>query len=214
MGYMIASLSNQPDFGASINYFVSFSMLGISALGMAILLINQWAIQDGNLYIAVNGAQNILSAIPGWRRQYTVIGLGLIAAAMTFVLPNLTDTFIIVTGIGSTTVPVASTIMAMDLFVLPRLFGIRRPTYRVANWSELGFANWPGVIALLLGAGVGLYTANLIPFVQTEYVGFPALQAWVVGAVTYLVLVAVVARQRNAKAILGFSAIEEAAATA
>jgi purine-cytosine permease-like protein len=213
MGYMVASLSDQPDFGASISYFVSFTMLGVSALGMAILLINQWAIQDGNLYIAVNGAQNILSAIPGWRRQYTVIGLGAIAAGLTFILPNLQDTFVIVTGIGSTTVPVASTIMAMDLFILPRMFGIRRPTHRVATWQELGLANWPGVIALLSGAGVGLYTAGLIPALNTEYIGFPALQAWVVGAVVYLVLVAIVARNANAKSILGFSSLEEPGAT-
>ena len=212
MGYMVASLSNDPDFGGSINYFVKFTMLGVSLLGLAILLINQWAVQDGNLYIAVNGAQNVLSAISGWKRKYTVVGLGLIAAALTFILPNLQDTFVIVTGIGSTTVPVASTIMAMDIFVLPRFFGIRRPMHRVARWNELGAANWPGIIALLVGSGLGLYTAGLIPGIKSDYVGFPALQAWVTGAVVYLVLVAIVARNDNVRSILGFARIEEAPA--
>jgi len=213
MGYLVASLSNEPDFGPSISYFVSFTMLGVSALGLAILFINQWAIQDGNLYIAVNGAQNLLSALPGWRRQYTVIGLGLIAAVLTFFLPNLQDTFVIVTGIGATTVPVASTIMAMDIFVLPRLFGIRRPMHRVAAWSELRFANWPGVVALLSGTFVGLYTSGLIPGLNTEYIGFPAVQAWLTGAIVYLVLVALVARSANVRSVLGFSHLEEAGAS-
>src|SRR5665213_3836326 len=98
---------------------------------MVLLLVNQWAVQDGNLYIAINGAQNLLSRIPGWRRQYTVVGLGVIAAALTFILPSLQQTFNIVTGIGAVTVPVASTIMAMDVFIVPKLFGLRRPMHRV-----------------------------------------------------------------------------------
>ena len=207
MGYMIAALSNQPDFGQSIGYFVNFTMFGSALIGIAIIVINQWAVQDGNLYIAVNGAQNLLSGIRGWRRQYTVVGLGLIAAALTFYLPNLQDTFNIATGIGSTTVPVASTIMAIDLFLLPILFGIKRPMHRVAAWSELGIANWPGVIALMAGTLVGLYTAGLIPMLNTAYIGFPALQAWIVGGVVYLVGVTLVHKRGDVKALLGFSRI-------
>jgi len=207
MGYMIAALSNQPDFGPSISYFVNFTMFGSALLGIAVIVINQWAVQDGNLYIAVNGAQNVLSGIRGWKRQYTVVGLGLIAAVLTFYLPNLQDTFNLVTSIGSTTVPVASTIMAIDLFLLPWLFGIKRPMYRVANWSELGIANWPGVIALAAGTVVGVYTAGLIPAVNSDYIGFPALQAWVTGAVVYLIGVTLVHKRADVKALLGFARI-------
>ena len=214
MGYMIATLANQPDFAPSMKYFASFTLFGVGALMMIVLLVNQWAVQDGNLYIAINGAQNLLSGIPWWRRQYTVIGLGLAAAGLTFILPSLTKTFNIVTGIGAVTVPVASTIMVMDVFVLPRLFGLRRPLHRVATWPELAFANWPGIIALLAGTAVGAVTGGLIPgtsgFGKT-YVGFPPLQAWVTGAVVYLVLVWIIAlaiRQRATK-LLGYSRIED-----
>lgn len=212
MGYMIAVLSNQPDFTASIKYFANFTLFGLAGLMLVVLLVNQWAVQDGNLYIAINGAQNLLSRIPRWRRQYTVIGLGLAAAGLTFILPSLTKTFNIVTGIGAITVPVASTIMAMDVFVVPRLFGLRRPLYRVATWSELALANWPAIVALVCGTAVGAFTGGLVPgtsgFGHT-YIGFPALQAWVTGAVVYLAGVAVVARGAKAKAVLGYSRIEE-----
>ena len=214
MGYMIATLSSQPDFAPSVKYFASFTLFGASAVMMIVLLVNQWAVQDGNLYIAINGAQNLLSWIPRWRRQYTVVGLGLIAAALTYVLPSLTKTFNIVTGIGAVTVPVASTIMAMDVFVVPRLFGLRRPLHRVAAWSELEFANWPAVAALLAGTAVGAFTGGLVPgtagFGKT-YIGFPALQAWATGAVAYLVLAGLVAafRKGQARRLLGYSAIEE-----
>ena len=219
MGYLIAVLSNQPDFSASIKYFANFTLFGLAGLMLVVLLVNQWAVQDGNLYIAINGAQNLLSRIPRWRRQYTVIGLGLAAAGLTYILPSLTKTFNIVTGIGAITVPVASTIMAMDVFVVPRLFGLRRPLYRVATWSELALANWPAIVALVCGTAVGAFTGGLVPgtsgFGHT-YIGFPALQAWVTGAVVYLVGVAAVARGAKAKSLLGYSRIEEvdAASTA
>lgn len=215
MGYMIATLSNQPNFAPAIKYFASFTLFGLSGLMMIVLLVNQWAVQDGNLYIAINGAQNLLSRIPRWRRQYTVVGLGLIAAGLTYILPSLTKTFNIVTGIGAVTVPVASTIMAMDVFVLPRLFGLRRPLYRVATWSELAFANWPAIVALLAGTAVGAFTGGLVPgtagFGKT-YIGFPALQAWVTGAVVYVALaglVAMVSKKHQARELLGYSAIAE-----
>src|SRR5438270_800256 len=53
--------------------------------------------------------------------------------------------------------------------------------------------------------------AGLIPGIPgfgTTYIGFPALQAWVTGAVAYLVGAAIVARSQHAKELLGYSAIE------
>jgi purine-cytosine permease-like protein len=206
VGYLIATLSNEPEFSAGIRYFADFTMFGLAGVMLIVLFINQWAVQDGNLYIAINGAQNVLSPIKGWRREYTVIGLGIIAAGLTFILPSLTKTFTYVTGIGAVTVPVASTIMAIDLFVVPRLFGIRRTVARVPNWSETAFANWPGIVALLAGTLVGGYTAGLIPGVPgfgETYIGFPALQAWGTGAILYLILVALTARSARRRELLG-----------
>jgi len=219
VGYMIATLSDQPNFGPAMKYFASFTLFGASAVLMIVLLVNQWAVQDGNLYIAINGAQNLLSRIPRWRRQYTVIGLGLIAAGLTYILPNLTKTFDIVTGIGAITVPTASTIMAMDVFIVPRLFGLQRPLSRVATWSELAFANWPAIVALVAGTAVGAITGGLIPGTAgfgNTYIGFPALQAWLTGAVVYLILAGLVVafRKRQARQLLGYSMIGEHPAAA
>jgi purine-cytosine permease-like protein len=212
MGYLVAALANDADQAAAIRYFANFTTFGLAPLMMLVLLVNQWAVQDGNLYIAINGAQNILSRIPGFRRQYTVIALGLIAAAITFILPNLQTTFNIVTGIGATTVPVASTIMAVDLFVLPRVFGLRRPIGRVPAWNEVAPANWPAIVALVAGALVGTYTAGLIPGTPgfgKDYIGFPAVQAWVTGAIVYVVAVALVARSPSVRSILGYSRVPD-----
>jgi purine-cytosine permease-like protein len=175
-----------------MRYFANFTMFGLAGVMLVILVVNQWAVQDGNLYIAINGAQNLLSGVKRWRRQYTVIALGLIAAGLSFIMPNLTKTFTIVTGIGAVTVPVASTIMAIDLFVLPRVVGLRRSVHRVPAWSEAAVGNWPAIIALAAGTGVGAYTGGLIPGLHgfgSTTIGFPALQAWATGGIVYVVAV-------------------------
>jgi purine-cytosine permease-like protein len=214
MGYCVGTLSGNGDFGPSIKYFVDFTLLGATLVGFIFFLINQWAVNDGNLYIAVNGAQNLLSEVPRWQRRYTVIALGIIAGAFTLIMPSLTQTFNIVTGIGSVTVPTASTIMAMDVFLVPRLFRRRRPLHRVAAWHEAAAANWPAIVALVVGTAVGAYTAGLIPGIpgfQKTYIGLPALQAWLTGAVLYLVGVAVCARRANADHLLGYPDIGDPA---
>ena len=65
---------------------------------------------------------------------------------------------------------------------------------RVAYWTELASANGPGIVALAAGTMVGLYTAGPDPgpATATRYIGFPALQAWVTGAVVYLIGVTLV----------------------
>src|SRR3989449_2203441 len=216
MGYLVATVSNQSDFSASIRYFANFTVFGLAGLMMVILLVKQWAGPDGKLYIALYGAQNLCSRISGGARAVTVVGVGPLPAALTFILPSLTQTFTYVTAIGSVTVPVASTIMAMDVFVLPRLFGLRRPLHRVASWREVALGNWPPIVALILGTGVGAYTAAVIPGIPgfgTTYIGFPALQAWATGAVVYLVLAAIIARSTRATEVLGYTAVERVPAS-
>ncbi len=197
LGYLIATMADTADFGASIKYFVDFSLFGLTLLGVLFFVINQIAVNDGNLYIAVNGAQNLLSHVTWWRRRYTVLSLGVVAAVLVTVLPSLQETFTIVTGIGAVTVPTASTIMAVDIFLIPRLTGVRRPMGRVPTWAQTAGANWLAVVALVAGTAVGALTGGLVPGLpgfQETYWGFPPLQAWAVGALVYLAGVAVFAR--------------------
>jgi purine-cytosine permease-like protein len=206
-GYVMAVLSGASGFGPSIRYFVDFTLFGMVALGFVFFLVNQAAVNDGNLYIAVNGVQNLTSDLPRWRRQYTVLILGAVAAGLTLVLPSLQQTFNIVTGIGAVTVPTASTIMAVDVFVVPRLFGLRRPMGRVAAWRQTAPANWPGVIGLVAGTAVGAFTGGLVPGIpgfQHTYLGFPAMQAWLTGALVYLAGVALVRGRADVERLLGF----------
>ena len=42
---------------------------------------------------------------------------------------------------------------------------------------------------------------------NSDYIGFPALQSWLTGAVVYLIGVTLVHKSANVKALLGFSSI-------
>ncbi|MFL6098734.1 MAG: purine-cytosine permease family protein [Actinomycetales bacterium] len=216
LGYLIATMANTSDFSASIKYFVNFSLFGLTLLGILFFVINQVGVNDGNLYIAVNGAQNLLSHLTWWRRRYTVLALGAIAAVLVTVLPSLQKTFTIVTGIGAVTVPTASTIMAVDIFVMPRLTGIRRPLSSgndVPSWQQTATGNWLAVVALLSGTLVGAVTGGLIPGTSgfgNTYIGFPPLQAWLTGAAVYLVGVVVLTRRsdpQRTSIVLGFPSL-------
>src|SRR5260370_26454961 len=76
MGYLIATLSDQPNFAPSIKYFANFTLFGLAGLMMVVLLVNQWAVPGRDLYIAINGAPNRLCPLPRLPRGYPRIGVG------------------------------------------------------------------------------------------------------------------------------------------
>jgi formate-dependent nitrite reductase membrane component NrfD len=97
--------------------------------------------------------------------------------------------------------------MVMDAFVVPRLFKLQRPLNRVTPWQLAAPINWIGVIALLAGVVFGSYTGGLIPNTPgfgTTYIGYPALQAWALSAILYLIGVWVAMRVPETETLLGY----------
>ena len=221
-GYLMAELSKTTDFGPIFKYFVGFSLFGFTALATVVFFINQFALNDGNLYEAINALQNVLGTWRSWRRLYSVLALGIIGAVVAWFMAaqsSLQTNFFIVANISAIFVPCATMIMVMDVFIVPRLFGLRRPVEQVTMWHDAAPVNWVGVIALVLGLVLGAITGGLIPgtsgFGNTN-IGFPALQAWVLSCACYLVGVAIVQHSPQRATLLGLPrhALEEEAAPA
>jgi cytosine permease len=212
-GYLMAELSNTSDFGAVMKYFVDFSLFGLVALGVVVFFINQFALNDGNLYESINAMQNIF----GWRRVYSVLILGVVGAVLAFKMASVQNSFFIVANISGIFVPCATTIMAIDHFVVPRLFGLKRPTDKVTSWANTAMVNWVGLVALIVALVVGAYTGGLIPGTSgfgTTNIGLPTLQSWAVAAGVYLIGVAVVKNSKNVYRLLGYPTNYVAPATA
>jgi purine-cytosine permease-like protein len=188
-GYLMALLTNATEFGPVVRYFVEFSLFGATALAVVVFFVNQFALNDGNLYEAINAMQNIFGQLRAWRRAFSVLVLGALGAVIAAKMASLQDNFFIVAGISGIFVPTATVIMFTDLFVVPRLFGLRRPADRVTPWKASGTINYIGVGALVIALVVGAYTGGLVPGLPgfgTTNIGFPTLQSWLIGAGCYL----------------------------
>ena len=97
--------------------------------------------------------------------------------------------------------------MAVDHFLVPRMFRISRPLTRIPTWADAGAINWPGVIALLLAVLFGAFATGLIPGEAAgTYWGLAPLETWIIAAVLYIAGVAIVrAAFPDTRSILGFS---------
>jgi purine-cytosine permease-like protein len=202
-GYLMAMLSNQSEFGAVMKYFVDFSLFGLVGLGVIVFFINQFALNDGNLYESINAMQNIF----GWRRYLSVLILGVAGAVLAASMASVQNSFFIVANISGIFVPCATTIMAVDHFIVPRVFDLHRPTFKITTWANTAFINWVGVIALVIALVVGAYTGGLIPGTAgfgTTNIGLPTLQSWIIAGGAYLIGVAIVRGRSDAYRILGY----------
>jgi len=203
-GWIMGLLANTDDLGKAIHFITTYSLFGNFLLAGVIIFVSQVALNDSNLYEAVNATQNIF----GWKRYYSVAMLAVIGTALSWAMSegSTQSAFFIVAGIGATFVPCASVIMIADYFIVPRLFGIRRDFNRIPTWSQTAFANIPAIAALLLGCVVGIVCSipgSIIPNFGLS-LGLAPVQAWLVSFVSYLIFVAIVQGQPTVRRILGF----------
>ncbi len=211
-GWMMAELSKSDDPAAIFGYTVHYSLFGAFWLAWIIATISQFAINDGNYYESVNAGQNLIGGWHLWRRPYTcllVAGGGVIAADLVN-FHFLNGWFKVATFLAIT-VPCATVIMAVDHFLLPRLYRISRPLTSVPAWQEAGAINVPAVIALLGAVFFGVTGTASWPHGWLESApqnswGPVPLESWLIAGVGYVVLVAAArAVVPNVKAALAFS---------
>jgi purine-cytosine permease-like protein len=190
-GYLMAELSSASNLGATIQFFTKFSLLGLTALAVVVFTINIFALNDANLYEAVNAVQNFLR---GRRRIETIIALGVIGA-------------------------VVAVFMQRSSSGCRRPAGQDGAPRAVTSWAEASPGNAAAIVAILAGLVVGAITGGLIPgtsgFGKTN-VGIPAVQAWATTIGLYLaamLLARVLHSDRAKQILLGLPAAQTTAQT-
>jgi purine-cytosine permease-like protein len=207
-GWIVARMSSSLDFGPAVATVTHLSLFGLSWLAFIVILITQVGINDGNYYESINALQNLAGGWRHWKRTYSALicaaGAGLAAWVIPYEITNGFEKIAAFVAIG---VPSATVIMAVDHFLVPRLFKISRPLTRVPTWADAGAINWPGVVALLLAVLFGAYATGLIPGEAAgTYWGLAPLETWILAGILYLAGVAIVrATTSDARAVLGFS---------
>jgi purine-cytosine permease-like protein len=141
--------------------FVEFSLFGFLGLGVIVFPISIFALNDANLYEAVNAVQNVLN---GRRRPEVVVSLGIVGASLAILMArssSLQSDFFTSAGICAVCLPCATIVMAVDVFLIERLSGCSRRTrmadapLAVVSWAEASIGNVAGITAILSGVAVG-----------------------------------------------------------
>jgi hypothetical protein len=208
---MMAQLAGSSDSAAIFRYTVHYSLFGWFWLAFLIATISQFAINDGNYYESVNAGQNLIGGWRQWRRIYTcliIAGGGVIAADL--VNFHFLNGWFKVASFLAVTVPSATVIMAVDHFVLPRVYRISRPLLNVPAWEEAGLLNWPATAALLVAVFFGVTGTASWPHGWLEATppnswGPVPLEAWAIAGVGYLALVGVAQALGSVRTQLGFA---------
>src|SRR5579862_6894664 len=210
-GWMMETLAKSSDSAAIFRYTVHYSLFGAFWLAWILATISQVAINDGNYYESVNAGQNLFGSWKLWRRPLTcllVAGGGVIAADL--VNFHFLNGWFKVASFLAVTVPSATVIMAVDHFLLPRLFRISRPLDHVPRWEEAGFMNVPAVVALLVAVFFGVTGTASWPHGWLEATppnswGPVPLEAWLIAGAGYLALVGVAQALGSVRTQLGFA---------
>jgi purine-cytosine permease-like protein len=208
-GWVMGQIAGTADFGPAVRTITNYSLFGALWLAVIVLVLGQVSVNDGNYYVVTNAMQNLLGGFRRWKRQYTCLIAAALGGLAAWIVPYvITSGFERVAGFTAIGVPTATIIMAVDHFVIPRLFAISRPLDRVPEWHETGGANWPAIAALLIAVGLGAWASGLLPGgAPSINLGLVPLEAWALGGVLYIAGVGIAQTMRGADLprLLGFS---------
>jgi purine-cytosine permease-like protein len=196
----LTSTGSTPAQQAGVIVHYLFGSIPIAAI---IILMSQFALNDINLYESINAMTNVFNM----KRYFSIVILLIGGCALSVWMATAASqtVFFIVAGIGASTVPTATTLMAIDVLVLPRLFGINRELSVVLNWRDLQSTNWLGIIAMLFGVVVSIVLSipgNVIPNFGLS-IGVAPLEGWVAAVILYLVMIAVVRSKSDLRWTIG-----------
>jgi purine-cytosine permease-like protein len=208
-GWVMGQIAGTAAFGPAVRTITNYSLFGALWLAFIIILTGQIAVNDGNYYVVINAIQNLLGGFRRWKRLYACLIAAALGGLAAWIIPYvITNGFYKVAGFAAIGVPSATIIMAVDHFIVPRMFRISRPLDRVPSWRETGKANWPAIVALVVAVVFGAWGSGLLPGgAPSVNLGIVPLDAWAMGAVLYLAGVAISRSLRgiDIQGILGFS---------
>lgn len=182
-GWLLAYMTGITDYAAATSMMNKYAFGGISIIAAAVLTISYVAVNDSSLYGAINALQNV-APLP---RKRMVGGLALAGCITAGVLSGMSKNFESVASLSCVFLPCATVIILAELMLLRRK-GTAGHLSHVPQFHELPTVRWSAVVSFALGCGVGVLTAGLVPGWERVHMGVPALQAWAVSLISYLLL--------------------------
>jgi purine-cytosine permease-like protein len=210
-GWVMALTSTGSNPAQQANVIVHY-LFGSVPFAAVIILLSQFVLNDMNFYESINAMTNVFNM----KRYYSIAILlaGGCALSAWMATAASQTVFFIVAGIGASTVPTATTLMAIDVLLLPRLFGIKRDLSGVLSWRDLKSTNWIGIASLVFGVVVSVVLSipgNVIPNFGLSC-GIAPVEGWAASVLLYLVLILAMRGKVNFHWTIGLREAEAVAA--
>jgi purine-cytosine permease-like protein len=183
-GWLMGRISGATDVATFTRFMNDYSFGHSPWIALLVLAVSNFAVNDGNLYGAVNAFENLWKG----RRRNVVLILVVAASALTSILSFCADALDTIATLNSVILPCATMVIIFHFFVEGKLMARMRSAFlfipensgvpeSVFNFSSPSFSGL-ATGALLTGWAVGIATSGIIPQLKALNVGVWILYAW------------------------------------
>ncbi len=208
-GWLLGRVSQATDVGSFTKFMNDYTFGHAPWLAALVLTIAYFAVNDGNLYGAINGLENLWKA----KRHKLVLVLILVAAGLTIVLSRYANSLDVIATLNAVILACATMIVMFEYFLANRIFGDRaNMQFMKVNSSnsqsedKLALPNSGKIAlwALFLGWTVGIVTSGVYPQLRQFNFSLWVLYPWCTSFIAYGV-----GRLISSKSILTTSALSK-----
>jgi purine-cytosine permease-like protein len=186
-GWLLGRMSHATDVGSFTKFMNDYTFGNATWLAVFVLTAAYFAINDGNLYGAINGLENLWQS----KRHNLVMALVLISAGLSLILSRHANSLDVIATIGAVPLACATMIVMFEYFLADKLFGgnANMKSSRLYSQSD-GTVIGPlwgksALAALFLGWTVGILTSGIIPQLKQFNFSLWILYPWFTSFIAY-----------------------------
>jgi purine-cytosine permease-like protein len=175
-GWLLGRISHASDVASFTKFMNDYSFGNAPWVAAFVLTTSYFAVNDGNLYGAINGLENLWKS----KRHNLVLVLVLVSAALSIVLSRYANALDTIATLNAVILACATIIVMFEYFLSERIFG-----YGLINSSSSSFqaGAFPGsgkiaTWSLFAAWGVGLLTSGVIPQLKQFNLSLWILYPW------------------------------------
>lgn len=190
-GWIMAYISGVTGLDAATRLMNQYAFGGLSFIAATVLVVSYFAMNDASLYGSINGFENI-KELP---HRFVVAMLAFAAVVVSIFFAQDGKALEQMATFSSVMLPCPTIIMLLEYFWFRPRSNLKSTQNdsssvldRVPSYDEIPQVCMAAMVALALGAIVGIGTSGLIPALASMRIGIYALQAWITSGVSYFVL--------------------------
>lgn len=192
-GWLLGRISHSTDVGSFTKFMNDYSFGHVPWVAAVVLTIAYFALNDGNLYGAINGLENLWKS----KRHNLVLVLVLVSAGLTLVLSRYANSLDVIATLNAVIVACATMIVMFEYFLSSKIFGktaasqfLNIAPARKTKSDNSGYLPDSGKIALwslFLGWSVAIITSGVISQFKQYNFSLWILYPWFTACVAYAI---------------------------